>query len=118
MFHYYRRNGFVLIELLLVVVIIAILAGGYFAKNSASNSQSMYQNSMSRANDAACKANRVTMLNQIQMFKMNNPNVPVTTENMQKAGYSVATCPQGGAYGFTAEGTIICSRHPDQPKQP
>lgn len=108
------RGGFVLIELLLVLVVIAILAGGFFHKGTPT-SQSTYQMSMSRSKDAACKANRSTLRTTIEMFKMGHPGEPVTMENMQKAGVNLPTCPEGGAYGYTADGNIICSKHPDEP---
>lgn len=105
--------GFVLIELLLVLIVIAILAGGYFARNSQKNEQSLYQTSLSRSGDAACKANRMALRNQIEMFRMSHANEAITSENLQKAGLSVPSCPSGGAYGFKKDGTIVCSKHPD-----
>ena len=42
---------------------------------------------------------------------MSNPNQPVDTEHMQKAGFSVPSCPQGGVYGFQADGAITCTKH-------
>jgi prepilin-type N-terminal cleavage/methylation domain-containing protein len=107
-------GGFVLLELLVVLVVVAILAGSYFGRGGPkSDSQSTYERSMSKSNDAACLANRQALRTSIEMFKMNYPQTPVSTENLQKAGYSVATCPDGGSYGFTKEGTLICSKHPE-----
>src|SRR5436309_2703666 len=62
-------RAFVLIELLLVLVVIAILAGGFFSKGGSSNNQSMYQTSMNRSKDAACKANRSVLRTNIEMFR-------------------------------------------------
>lgn len=96
-----------------MLVVIAILAGSYFSRSGPKNEgQSTYERSMSKSHDAACLANRNALRTSIEMFKMNYPQTPVTTENMQKAGYSVATCPDGGSYGFTKDGTLICSKHP------
>lgn len=106
------RRAFVLIELLLVLIVIAILAGGYFGTKGSDDSKSTYQRSMDTSRNSACLANRVSLRTQIQMFQMNNPGKPVTTENLQAAGYSVATCPDGGAYGFK-DGQILCSKHQD-----
>jgi prepilin-type N-terminal cleavage/methylation domain-containing protein len=107
-----RNNGFVLLELLIVLVVVAILAGGYFSKNrTGENAQSTYQMSMQRSNNTACIANRAALKTQIQMFKMNNPTTPVSTENLQKASINVPVCPQKGAYGFTPDGNILCSYH-------
>jgi prepilin-type N-terminal cleavage/methylation domain-containing protein len=107
-----RQNGFVFLELLVVLVVIAILAGSYFNRsNSPKGEEGTYQRSMTRSNDAACLANRVSLRTSIQMFQLNNPGQPVTTENMQKVGMNPATCPEGGSYGFTKEGTILCSKH-------
>lgn len=107
------RGGFVMLELLIVLVVVAILAGSYFGRGSGpkGDSQSTYERSMSKSQDAACLANRQALRTSIEMFKMNYPQTAVTTENMQKAGYSVATCPEGGSYGFTKEGTLVCSKH-------
>jgi hypothetical protein len=68
---------------------------------------------MSRTDDAVCKANRSTLMTQIHMFKMNNPNTPATTTNMRTSGYNPPVCPDGGKYTFQADGRIICSRHED-----
>jgi prepilin-type N-terminal cleavage/methylation domain-containing protein len=112
---YLLPRAFVLLELLLVVVIIAILAGAYFNRNNnPGDPRSTYQMSMGKANDAACKANRAVLRNSIEMFRMQHPGEPVTTENLQKTGVNPPSCPQGGVYGFTKEGTIICSKHPEQ----
>lgn len=110
-----KGRGFVLIELMLVLIVIAILAGSYFSQNRSANSeQGIYQISMNRSKDVACKANRAALMNTIQMFKMSHPTEAVTSENMQKAGYSIPTCPNGGAYGFTKDGKLLCSKHPEQ----
>jgi prepilin-type N-terminal cleavage/methylation domain-containing protein len=101
-----------LLELLIVLAVLAILAGGYFARNQTSeNKQSVYEMSMQRSNSAACIANRAALRTQIEMFRINNPSTPITTENLQKAGVNVPTCPQGGAYGFLPDGRILCSIH-------
>lgn len=108
-----QPRGFVLLELLVVLIVVAVLAGSYFGRGGPKgDSQSTYERSMSKSSDAACLANRNALRTSIEMFKMNYPQNPVTTENMQKAGYSVATCPEGGSYGFTKESTLICSKHP------
>ena len=107
-----HKTGFVILELLIVLVVIAILAGGYFSKNrTGDNAQGTYQMSMQRSNNTACIANRAALKTQIQMFKMNNPTTPVSTENLNKAGVNVPVCPQKGAYGFTPDGNILCSHH-------
>jgi hypothetical protein len=100
-----------LLELLIVLVVIAILAGSYFSRNQSTGEQSSYQRTMSRSNDAACKANRATLRSMIEMYRLNNPGKPVTTENLKKAGMNPPSCPQGGVYGFKKDGTILCSIH-------
>jgi len=106
-------SGFMLLELLLVIIVIAILAGGYFARDRGAAERSTYQHTMSRTDDAVCKANRATLRTQIEMFRLSNPGKPVTSSNLKAAGIQVPTCPQGGVYVFQADGSITCTRHPE-----
>lgn len=107
-------RGFVFLELLLALIIIAILAGGYFSRDGGpQGSQSTYQRTMTRTDDAVCKANRSTLMTQVHMFKMNNPNQQVTTVNMRNSGYNPPTCPKGGVYSYQPDGRLTCSKHPD-----
>ena len=108
-----EQKGFALLELLLVVVIVAILAGSYFNRGDSKSESSTYQYSISKSKNSACLANRVALRTSIQMFQMQNPKMAVNTENLQKAGFSVAQCPEGGSYGFKNDGSIVCSKHPD-----
>jgi len=109
-------GGFVLIELLLVVVVMAILAAAYFNHGPGEGpaGQSTYQRTMTKSNDAACLANRNSLRTNIEMFRMNNPTAEVNTDNVTKAGYSVPSCPDGGAFGYTREGQLLCSVHTEQ----
>ena len=106
-------RAFVLIELLLVLVVIAILAGGYFSKNNnIADSRSTYQMSIGRSNNTACLANRTVLKTSIEMYRMAHPNEPVDTEHLKAAGFQTPSCPQGGVYGFQADGTVTCTKHP------
>jgi competence protein ComGC len=97
--------------LLVVVAVLSILMGGYFARDGADTESSTYRRTMNKANDTACIANRATLRTQIEMFRMDNASLPVTTENLQAKGVQVPTCPQGGAYGWTKDNTVLCNKH-------
>jgi uncharacterized protein (UPF0333 family) len=100
------------LELLVVVVVLAILAGGYFARDNPSSESSTYRRSINQANDAACLANRAMLRTAIETFRIENPNTPITRENLEAKGIRVPVCPQGGAYGWTRDHQVICSKHP------
>ncbi|MBX7246017.1 MAG: prepilin-type N-terminal cleavage/methylation domain-containing protein [Candidatus Sumerlaeaceae bacterium] len=106
----HQSSGFALIELLLVLIVISILMGSYFSRNNNPNDpRSTYQMSMSKAKDTACVANRAVLRSMIEIYRMNNPGKAVNTENLKAAGNNPPSCPSGGAYGFLADGRILCS---------
>lgn len=109
------RRAFALLELLLVLVVIAALVGGYFtvSGNSASE-QSVYQATMSRSKNTACKANRTVLQSNITMFKVAHPGEEATLENMAKAGINLPKCPEGGTYTIGPNETIVCDKHTDE----
>jgi prepilin-type N-terminal cleavage/methylation domain-containing protein len=106
-----RPRGFALIELLVVVTVLLILVGGYMGQERTDPQATTYRQTVGRANDAACLANRATLRTAIELFRMENPGVPITTENLTARGVQVPVCPDGGAYGWTREGQILCNRH-------
>lgn len=111
-----KAKAFAILELVVVVVIIAILSGWYFSGSGggAKQAASQYQHSMEKSNRTACLASRTALNTSIQLWKMQNPQKPITAENLQTANINTKVCPEGGQISITADGTLVCSKHQDQ----
>ncbi len=108
------RRGMGVLELLVVVVIIMVLTSLYFGQGRKGVKEQVaeYQTSVQRTESIACTANRSTLASSIQMFQMNSPGVPVTTESLAAANIRVPACPDGGVIDFDSVGKATCSIHP------
>ena len=109
----FRRGAFVLLELLLVVAVLLILSGGYFGyrKLTAGQERSTYDATVEKGASAACLANRAALRSSVEIFRMQNPRTPPTTETLARAGIRFPPCPGGGFYGVAPDGAIVCSKH-------
>lgn len=87
------RRGFTVIGILMALVIILILSGHYLFPGSDGEAP-LAQTSIDRARDVSYTANKQVLYSQVQIFKMNYPNVPVTLEAMQRANVTIPQCPE------------------------
>ena len=102
------RRGFTFIGILIAVVIIMILVGRQWGEDPQAN---LHKMSIERSNDAACRANRVTIVTQYQMWSINNPGRVPSIADLQAAGMSVPRCPDSGEFTILPNGGIHCTRH-------
>lgn len=109
------RFAFALLELLLVLAVLAVLGGFYFSRGSVSRpTRSSYEHTVDRSTGAACAANRTAMRSSLEIFRMNNPRAPLTTESLRMSGIILPRCPEGGSYTIAPDGSLICPNHNGQ----
>ena len=100
-----------LLELLMVLAIIGILSGMYVAPgggNAKTGGPVLY---VSKAEAAACAANRAMAAIHAADYQINYGHFP-SIEEMQKIGVSVPGCPGGGKF-YVLDGTVYCTVHTD-----
>jgi prepilin-type N-terminal cleavage/methylation domain-containing protein len=110
----FQRTAFALVEILVVVAILSLLTMGYLQRLTAlTASGNQPRATISKASRAACLANRATLSQTIEIYLIDNPRGPVSGDALTAKGIRIPTCPDGGAYGWTGKGPILCSVHRD-----
>ncbi len=100
-----------LLELLMVLAIIGILSSMYVAPGGGSVKAGGPVASVSKAEAAACLANRSIAAVHAADYQINYGHFP-SIEEMKKVGTSVPGCPAGGKF-YVLDGTVYCTVHTD-----
>jgi hypothetical protein len=114
-----RRRGYYIIALLLVVAILLILAYEQLKpddKAAPINQATVY---MDRSRDVLCESNRIAIGQNLTMWRVDHANEVPTVDALRQAGFSVPTCPKGGSYTISRDGSMVyCSVHSPDPAAP
>jgi hypothetical protein len=106
--HVHSRRGFYLIGLLIVIAILLILG---YEQMGGSDGQGGSKFAIDRSKDTACMANRSVFASTLTTWRITHQGEAVTLEAIAKTT-SVPTCPMGGKYSLSADGsTLYCSIH-------
>jgi len=106
------RRGFTFIGLLIVLVIIMILVGNQMGGTN--GNPSLQKITVDRSKNAACLANRTTIVTQFNMWAIDNPGRVPTVKDLEDGRINVPRCPEGGEYTILQNGGIHCTKH-DEP---
>jgi len=114
-----RRRGYYLIGLLIVLAIIAYLTYRQLKPEEKAAQVTQAQVYIDRSRDTLCESNRLAIGQNLTMWRVDHPTETLSLDGMRQANFSIPTCPKGGVYTISPDGSqVYCSVHFPAPSEP